>query len=55
MPESCLKIDENLYYKIYEGHRITPEEALELFFWDIIALGNAGDMRRKSVFPKETV
>ena len=45
----------NLYHKIYEGGRITPEEALELFSWDIIELGNAGDMRRKLAFPKETV
>ena len=44
-----------LYHKICEGGRITPEEALELFFWDIIDLGNAGDIRRKSAFPKETV
>lgn len=44
-----------LYHKIYEGQRITPEEAIELFSWDIIELGKAGDMRRKLVFPKETV
>ena len=37
----------NLYHKIYEGERITPEEALELFSWDIIELGTAGDIRRK--------
>jgi hypothetical protein len=34
-----------LYHKIYEGVRITPEEALELFSWDLIKLGNAGDIR----------
>lgn len=45
----------NLYHKIYEGDRITPEEALELFSWDIIALGTAADMRRKLAFPKERV
>jgi cyclic dehypoxanthinyl futalosine synthase len=44
-----------LYHKICEGARITPEEALELFSWDIIQLGNAGDMRRKLAFPMETV
>jgi cyclic dehypoxanthinyl futalosine synthase len=45
----------NLYHKIYQGDRITPEEALELFSWDIIDLGYAGDMRRKLAFPKESV
>jgi cyclic dehypoxanthinyl futalosine synthase len=45
----------NLYHKIYQGDRITSEDALELFCWDIIDLGNAGDMRRKTAFPKETV
>ena len=44
-----------LYHKIYQGDRITPEEALELFSWDLIDLGKAGDMRRKMAFPKETV
>ncbi len=41
--------------KIYSGERITPQEALELFSWDIIDLGKAGDMRRKAVFPEEKV
>ena len=45
----------DLYHKIYSGERIKPEEALELFSWDIIDLGKAGDMRRRSVFPKEEV
>ncbi len=45
----------NLYHKIYDGGRITPEEALKLFSWDIIELGSAGDMRRKLAFPRETV
>jgi cyclic dehypoxanthinyl futalosine synthase len=44
-----------LYRKIYQGDRITPSEALELFSWDIIDLGKAGDMRRKITFPEETV
>jgi len=44
-----------LEYKIYEGGRITPEEALELFSWDIIDLGKAADMRRRIIFPKEQV
>ncbi len=45
----------DLYRKIYGGERITPKEALELFSWDIIDLGMAGDMRRRSIFPKEEV
>lgn len=44
-----------LYHKVYNGERISPEEALKLFSWDIITLGKAGDIRRKSVFPKEEV
>ncbi|MEJ2656601.1 MAG: CofH family radical SAM protein [Desulfobacterales bacterium] len=45
----------DLYHKIYQGERITSSEALELFSWDIIDLGNAGDMRRKVAFPEERV
>ncbi|MBW2218775.1 MAG: CofH family radical SAM protein [Deltaproteobacteria bacterium] len=41
--------------KIFGGGRIAPEEALELFSWDIIELGKAADMRRKIAFPKEEV
>lgn len=44
-----------LKQKIYTGERISPEEALSLFSWDLIELGEAGDMRRKLVFPKEEV
>ncbi len=44
-----------LYHKIYEGGRVTPEEALELFSWDIIKLAKAGATRRKLAFPKEKV
>lgn len=32
---------ENLRSKIYSGSRITPEEALELFSWDLLDLGRA--------------
>ncbi len=46
---------QRLKHKIYEDRRITPEETLELFSWDIIELGKAADMRRKTVFPKEEV
>ena len=44
-----------LKQKITNGDRITPEEALTLFHWDIIDLGRAADMRRKRLFPKEDV
>jgi cyclic dehypoxanthinyl futalosine synthase len=44
-----------LEQKIYSGERISPEEALSLFSWDLIDLGETGDMRRKLVFPKEEV
>jgi len=44
-----------LHHKIYTGARISSQEALELFSWDIIDLGKAGDMRRRSAFPKEEV
>jgi len=50
-----VKRNNDLYHKIYDGRRITPDEALHLFSWDIIDLAKAGDMRRKLVFPKETV
>lgn len=45
----------DLHLKIYQGERITPEEALNLFSWDIIELGKAADMRRRQAFPKEEV
>jgi len=41
--------------KIYSGERITPEEALQLFSWDIIDLGKAADLRRRRDFPQEEV
>lgn len=44
-----------LRLKIYQGERITPEEALNLFSWDIIDLGKAADMRRRRAFPEEKV
>ncbi|RPH52097.1 MAG: CofH family radical SAM protein [Desulfobacteraceae bacterium] len=48
---SCKKLEQ----KIYSGKRISPEDALSLFSWDLIDLSEAGDMRRKLVFPKEEV
>jgi cyclic dehypoxanthinyl futalosine synthase len=50
-----VKRNSKLYHKIYQGNRITSSEAFELFSWDIIDLGKAGDVRRTMVFPKETV
>ncbi|MGD9105936.1 MAG: CofH family radical SAM protein [Desulfobacterales bacterium] len=44
-----------LFHKIYRGDRISPEEAPDLFSWDIIKLGKAGDMRRRLAYPKEEV
>ncbi len=47
--------DKNIKQKIYAGKRISPEEALALFKWNLIELGEAGDMRRRLVFPEEEV
>ncbi|MFO7666305.1 MAG: radical SAM protein, partial [Desulfobacterales bacterium] len=41
--------------KIYDGKRISPGEAASLFKWDLIELVEAGDMRRRLIFPKEEV
>ncbi len=41
--------------KIENGDRITPEEALRLFEWDILQLGKAANTRRKRVFPQQEV
>lgn len=40
---------------IYAGKRISAEQALMLFGWDLIELGLAADHRRKLSYPKETV
>ncbi len=44
MSQSSNKKD--LKRKIYSGNRVSPEEAVNLFSWDIIELGEAGDSRR---------
>lgn len=44
---------EALKDKICSGARISPEEALTLFSWDLIELGGLGDLRRKFIFPHE--
>ncbi len=41
--------------EIYAGNRISVEQSLTLFGWDLIELGLAADHRRKLVYPKETV
>lgn len=41
--------------KLYKGKRIAPDQALPLFDWDIIELGQAADHRRKLAHPEETV
>ena len=41
--------------KIYNGSRISAEEALSLFSWDLLELGKAGDMRRKLIHPGNDV
>lgn len=46
---------EILKQKIYDNKRISPEEAIELFSWNILDLGSAADFRRRTIFPKEDV
>ena len=41
--------------KIDSGERITPEEALTLFHWDLPELAKAGNQRRIQAFPREEV
>ena len=48
-------MEDSLKQKIYDNKRITPEEACELFEWDILELGKAADYRRRVIFPKEDV
>lgn len=44
-----------LKVKIESGERVSPEEAKELFSWDLVELGKLGDTRRKLTFPEERV
>lgn len=41
--------------KIYDGQRLTPEDALELFSWDLLDLGRAADFRMRVAHPEDTV
>ncbi|MBU0993011.1 MAG: CofH family radical SAM protein [Proteobacteria bacterium] len=44
-----------LLEKIKTGLRVTPEEALDLYSWDLPDLARAGDDRRRLCFPAEDV
>jgi cyclic dehypoxanthinyl futalosine synthase len=46
---------EVLKEKIDAGERITGEDALMLFEWNILDLGKAADLRRRMIYPKEEV
>ncbi len=48
-------INGELTQKVIQGKRITPEEARELFTWDMLELGYLGDARRRLAFPEEQV
>lgn len=43
----------DLKLKIESGERISPDEAVNLFSWDLVELGKLGDFRRKLAFPEE--
>lgn len=47
--------EKTLRDKIYQGARIDEREATELFTWDLLELGRAGDFRRRMAFPSEEV
>jgi len=61
MPESMKSrfnrrlMNNKLSEEIYEGRRLTPEEALDLFSWDLIDLGRAADFRMRLAHPADTV
>ncbi len=43
----------SLKAKIYDNARISEEEALQLFSWDLADLGRAADFRRRTVIPED--
>lgn len=47
--------ENKLSEKIYEGRRLTPKEALDLFSWELIDLGRAADFRMRLAHPADTV
>jgi cyclic dehypoxanthinyl futalosine synthase len=55
MNNSHTHTHEKLRSEIYEGKRISAEDALTLFRWHVIELGMAADHRRKLAFPQEKV
>ncbi len=50
-----MKIQNELKEKVYSNGRITSDEAISLFSWDMIELGRAADHRRKRIWPTEKV
>lgn len=46
---------DRLTNKIYEGKRLTPEDASTLFSWDLLELGRAADFRMRMTHPEDTV
>jgi len=50
-----IKTEEALREAVYSGRRITEEEALALFDWDLPELGLAADFRRQLAWPGDTV
>lgn len=53
--KNSLKARKELKKRIYDGERITNQDAGELFEWDLLELGMAGNIRRQAVFPDEGV
>ncbi len=50
-----MKQKEELKQKILSGERITPEEGVSLFSWDLLELGRLADERRRLISPGEKV
>ncbi|NJL58653.1 MAG: CofH family radical SAM protein [Desulfobacteraceae bacterium] len=48
-------ISDQLGKDIYDGKRISSDQAVTLFGWDMIELGMAADYRRKLIHPDDTV
>ncbi len=48
-------LKDKLKTDIYDGNRISPDQAITLFEWNTIELGMAADYRRKLIHPQETI
>jgi len=48
-------MENELSEKIYEGQRLSEEDALALFSWDLLDLGRAADFRMRLAHPGDTV